>query len=264
MCAKKIQFKDVTKKFIPSAGRTPTLTAVSDIDFEVRTGEFVAIVGPSGCGKSTLLNLTAGLMRPSSGTVVYDDRPVSRVNTKVGYVTQRDNLLPWRNVYDNVAIALEVARVRRSERRSRVAAALTQVGLTGFEHHYPTELSGGMRKRVTLARTLVYGPETLLMDEPFGALDSQLKQLLQEELLRIWTETKSTVLFVTHDLEEAVTLADRVVAFTARPGRIRGILDVGLDRPRDVFGIRFDPRFREVHAALWELVKSDVHKGTDV
>jgi NitT/TauT family transport system ATP-binding protein len=257
----KIAFDQVTKQF---SKHGHDVTAISELDLEVSDGEFLAIVGPSGCGKSTLLNMAAGLMKPTTGLVSYDGAPLSGVNTKIGYVTQRDNLLPWRSVRDNIAIALEIQRRKRSVRVALVDDIIKQVGLGGFEDHYPAELSGGMRKRVTLARTLIYEPETLAMDEPFGALDSQLKQILQEELLKIWSLSRKTVMFVTHDLEEAITLADRVVAISARPGKIRAVIDIDLPRPRDVFQVRFSKRFAELHEQLWSTLQSDVRAGTEV
>ncbi|MBI2907819.1 MAG: ABC transporter ATP-binding protein [Chloroflexi bacterium] len=227
-------------------------------------GEFVAIVGPSGCGKSTLLNMVAGLMRPSSGRILYGGSPVTSVNTCVGYSTQKDNLLPWRTAYDNIGVALEIRKYPGSKRRELIAQYIEMVGLTGFEKHYPNELSGGMRKRVALARTLIYQPETLLMDEPFGALDAQLKLVLHDELLKIWEATRTTILFVTHDLTEAITLADRVVVMSARPGRVKLVHAVPLSRPRDVFQVRFSSEFRDFYDVLWQSLKEDFRKGEEI
>jgi NitT/TauT family transport system ATP-binding protein len=230
----------------------------------VSRGEFVAIVGPSGCGKSTLLNLAAGLLAPSSGTVTYDGARVSSVNQRIGYVTQGDTLLPWRNIRANVALPLEIRGAGRREREERAEEIIDRVGLHGFARHYPSELSGGMRRRAILARALVYDPETLAMDEPFGALDAQLKTVLHQQLLELWQGTGKTVLFVTHDLAEAVTLADRVVVFSARPARIRAIKEVDLPRPRDVINVKYDPRFAELSRELWDIVSDDMLKGTDM
>jgi NitT/TauT family transport system ATP-binding protein len=242
------------------------IRALAPLDLSIQREEFVALVGPSGCGKSTVLNLIAGLLEPSEGSVFYDDAPVDGLNRRVGYMTQKDTVLPWRNVADNVGIALELKcrSVSASEREDRVARIIDLVGLRGFERHYPGELSGGMRKRVALARTLIYEPETLLMDEPFGALDAQLKLLMQDQLQQLTQMGRITVVFVTHDLAEAIALADRVVVFTARPGRIRTTRRIDLPRPRDVFNIRFSEPFAHLHEELWNELKDEVRQGTDV
>ena len=255
-----IEMEGVSKRF---RRKQTTIVACQDVDLRVRRGEFVSIVGPSGCGKSTLLNMIAGLLRTSTGSIRYDGAPLHGLNRKVGFVTQRDNLLPWKTVEDNVGIALDIAKVKREERERRVREFIDLVGLTGFSKHYPAELSGGMRKRVGLARTLIYEPETILMDEPFGALDAQLKLILQDELLKLWDRSRGTILFVTHDLAEAVTLSDRVVAMSRRPGRIRLVLDVDLPRPRDVFRVRFTERFRELHETLWQSLEEDVRQRVE-
>jgi NitT/TauT family transport system ATP-binding protein len=246
--------------------RGSELEALRPVDLEVGREEFVALVGPSGCGKSTILNLVAGLLAPSAGRVLYDGQEVTGPNRRVGYLTQKDTLLPWRGTADNIRIALELKcrATPRAEASERVAEMMDLVGLRGFEHHYPAELSGGMRKRAALARTLIYEPETLLMDEPFGALDAQLKLLMLDQLQRLTQHRRMTVLFVTHDLGEAITLADRIVVFTARPGRIRAIHDVRLERPRDVFKVRFTEGFARQHERLWDELKDDIAKGTDV
>src|SRR5580698_5850334 len=259
----RIQLAAVGRRFA-TPGRE--IEALRPVDLVVRAQEFVALVGPSGCGKSTILNLVAGLLQPSTGEVFYDDLPVAAVNRRVGYMTQKDTLLPWRSAADNIRIALELKcrAVPRREAQERVAQMIALVGLTGFEKHFPAELSGGMRKRVALARTLIYEPETLLMDEPFGALDAQLKLLLLDQLQTLTRQRRMTVLFVTHDLGEAITLADRVVVFSARPGRIRALREIDLKRPRDVFTVRFGTDFARLHEALWNELKDEVVKGTDV
>jgi NitT/TauT family transport system ATP-binding protein len=261
--APKIGLAGVGKTFIT---RDREVEALQPIDLAVVDHEFVALVGPSGCGKSTILNLIAGLLQPSAGVVSYDGAAVSELNRQVGYMTQKDTLLPWRTAADNIRIALELKcrGVPRAEADERVAQIIGLVGLTGFERHYPVELSGGMRKRVALARTLIYEPETLLMDEPFGALDAQLKLLMLDQLQELTRQRRMTVVFVTHDLGEAITLADRVVVFSARPGRIRTIRTVELPRPRDVFRIRFTEDFAHLHEALWDELKDEVARGTDV
>jgi NitT/TauT family transport system ATP-binding protein len=246
--------------------RGQVIRALQAIDLSVRREEFVALVGPSGCGKSTILNLVAGLLAPSAGTVLYDGQPVRDLNRRVGYMTQKDTLLPWRRAADNIRVALELGcrPTSRSEADEKVAHMMELVGLKGFENHYPSELSGGMRKRTLLARTLIYEPETLLMDEPFGALDAQLKLVMLDQLQALTQQRRITVLFVTHDLGEAITLADRVVVFSARPGRIRAIRNIDLPRPRDVYRIRFTDVFARYHEELWDVLKDEVTKGTDI
>jgi NitT/TauT family transport system ATP-binding protein len=258
-----ISLKDAGKEF---SARGSTLRALQPLTLDIGPQEFVAIVGPSGCGKSTILNLIAGLLRPSEGSVKYDGTEVTRPNVRVGYMTQKDTLLPWRNVRDNVGLALEL-RIRstaREEAAARVAQMIDLVGLGGFERHYPAELSGGMRKRAALARTLIYEPETLLMDEPFGALDAQLRLLLMDQLQRLTQSRRITVVFVTHDLAEAIALADRVVIMSARPGRIRRIREIALPRPRDIFKLRFTEEFAQLYEELWNELKDEVAKGTDI
>jgi NitT/TauT family transport system ATP-binding protein len=259
----KIRLAGVGKRF---SVRGNTFQALTPVSLEIKPKEFVALVGPSGCGKSTILNMVAGLMQPSDGTVYYDGVPVTGPNRKVGYMTQKDTLLPWRNVSDNIRIALELKCRAGSKKDAadKVAQTIELVGLKGFENHFPGELSGGMRKRVAIARTLVYEPETLLMDEPFGALDAQLKLVMLDELQRLTRMHAMTVLFVTHDLGEAITLADRVVVFSGRPGLIRKVRDVPLPRPRDVFRIRFGDQFARLHEELWDELKDEVVKSTEL
>lgn len=253
-----VDIDGVSMAFESDESRTEALREVS---IRIPAGEFVAIVGPSGCGKSTLLGLIAGLRRPIAGRISYDGAPLRDVNTRVGYVTQQDNLLPWRTVERNISLALEVRGAGAQERQRQVEAMIELVGLKGFERHYPSELSGGMRKRVTLARTLIYRPETLLLDEPFGALDAQLKMVLQAELLLIWSQLRSTVVFVTHDLEEAILLADRVVVMTARPGRICLERRIDFPRPRALEDLRLTPEFRSIYSELWSLLRPEIAAG---
>jgi NitT/TauT family transport system ATP-binding protein len=246
------EFRNACKSYF----KNNTTTAVlKDVSLRAKPGEFIALVGPSGCGKSTLLNLLAGLLKATSGEVLFQGRSIHAVNTHVGYVTQRDNLVPWRTVEGNLALPLEIRGISRSEREARVREAIEKVGLTGFGQHYPSELSGGMRKRVTLARALIYGANTLLMDEPFGALDAQLKLVIEDELMKLWHEARPTILYVTHDLTEAITLADRVVVFSSRPARILAIEQIDIPRPRDLNTSRFLPYFKDVHEKLWGLLK---------
>jgi NitT/TauT family transport system ATP-binding protein len=261
--APKISLLGVSKTF-RSRGRE--VNALDRVDIDVKQSEFVSLVGPSGCGKSTVLNMIAGLMPPTTGTIFYDGELVQGLNGRVGYMTQKDTLLPWRTAEDNVALPLELhcRAVSRAEKRERVANIIDLVGLRGFEKHYPAELSGGMRKRLGLARTLIYEPETLLMDEPFGALDAQLKLLMHDQLQALTRQRKMTVVFVTHDLAEAVALSDRVLMFSARPGRIRATRDIPIPRPRDVFTVRFTEAFSRLNEELWNELKDEVVKGTDV
>lgn len=228
------------------------LEAVREISLTIRGGEFVTLVGPSGCGKSTLLNMTAGLMAPTCGTVRYAGQIVRGIHGHVGYMTQHDHLLPWRTVAGNVEVPLEIRSMPRGERADRVAALIEMVGLNGFEKSYPSQISGGMRKRTALARVLAYDPETLLMDEPFAALDAQLRLQMQADLLTLCAKLKKTVLFVTHDLDEAIALADRCVVFSSRPGTVVRVIETGLPHARDLVDLRFDRRFLDLAHELWE------------
>lgn len=235
------------------------LDVLQHVSLELRRGEFVVLLGPSGCGKSTLLNVVAGLVKPHSGT--YHHRSdASGVQRDVGYMTQDDTLLPWRSVEANIRIPLELKhhRDRWKDRKELVRFYTELVGLKGFEHFHPDRLSGGMRKRVALARTLIYDPDLLLMDEPFGALDAQLKLVMQNELLRIWESTGKTVLFVTHDLAEAITLADRIAVFSGRPGTIKTIVPVDLPRPRTAAEIHRLPQYGELYERLWTLLEPTI------
>ena len=259
-----VEYRNVSKVFFKGDTR---IHALRNVTAEVETGELLAVVGPSGCGKSTLLNLTAGLMEPGLGDVIYAGKPISGVNTHVSYVTQRDNLLPWRTVEANINLPFEFGlrgNMPSAERKERVQKYINLVGLKGFEKHYPAELSGGMRKRAQLARSLVYEPDVLLMDEPFGALDAQLRLMLQAELLKTWEGSGKTLIFVTHDLTEAISLADRVIVMSTRPGRIRTVERIELPRPRDVFTIRFIPEFGHYFERLWAALKEDMHQGAEV
>lgn len=239
--------------------------ALRDVSLSIDEGEFVCLVGPSGCGKSTLLNIAAGLFPPSTGEVRYQGNPIPMPNTKVGYITQKDNLLPWRTVRRNIGIALELDGRGKWLGQERVDEMLALVGLGGFEDAYPSELSGGMRKRVTLARTLVYDPKVILADEPFGALDAQLKLILGEELLRIWgSGSGRTFVFVTHDIGEAIALGDRVIVFSRRPGRIKLDCSIPLARPRDIQDIRFDPEYSRLFSKIWTVLSEDIRAGEEV
>jgi NitT/TauT family transport system ATP-binding protein len=240
-----------------------TVEAVRDVSFGVRRGEFVALLGPSGCGKSTILNMVATLVKPTGGEIFIDGKPViaGRATPDVGYVFQRDTLFPWRTVADNIGYGLQLAGVAEVERKERVAACVVQAGLPGFEDAYPSALSGGMRQRAALMRTLVVEPQILLMDEPFGALDTHTKIDMHEVLLRIWEREQQTVLFVTHDLGEALTLADRIILFSARPGQIKDVFEVDFARPRDAVKVRETPRYAELFQHIWHSLGEEFVKG---
>jgi NitT/TauT family transport system ATP-binding protein len=239
------------------------IEAVRDVSFGVRRGEFVALLGPSGSGKSTVLNMIATLIKPSSGEILIDGKPIvaGKATPGVGYVFQRDTLFPWRTVADNIGYGLQLAGAPESERNERIAACIAQAGLKGFEHAYPSALSGGMRQRAALMRTLVVEPRILLMDEPFGALDTHTKIDMHEVLLRIWEREQQTVLFVTHDLGEALTLADRIILFSARPGRIKDMFEVDFARPRDAVKVRETPRYAELFQHIWHSLGEEFVKG---
>jgi NitT/TauT family transport system ATP-binding protein len=241
--------------------REREVLALDDVSVDLDAGGFLAVVGPSGCGKSTLMNMIAGILPVTEGTIVHAGRKVSDINRHVGYMTQQDAVLPWRTVEANVELPLRFHKMRAAERRTRVEAMLQTVGLTGFNKSYPAELSGGMRKRVAIAQLLAYGPDTLLLDEPFGALDAQLKLMMQEQLLAIWAERQQTVVFVTHDLAEAVTVASRVIVFSGRPGRIKAIETIDLPGKRDVFSIRFRPEFERAYQRLWDALAPEIRRG---
>ncbi|HZV50103.1 MAG TPA: ABC transporter ATP-binding protein [Candidatus Dormibacteraeota bacterium] len=252
-----VELVSVYKAFVAGGTRQAKL-ALEDVSLSVPRGEFWSIIGPSGCGKSTILNLIAGLSAPTDGTVLYDGRVVRGVNTDVGYVTQDDNLLPWRTLQANVELALELRGVPAAQRAERSRELIGRVGLSGFERHYPAELSGGMRKRASIIRTLIYETPVILMDEPFGPLDAQTRLVLQDDLLRLWERSRRTILFVTHDLVEAIALSDRVVVMSAAPGRIKRVYDVGIPRPRDVFHIHGAPGFSLVYDRLWADISDEI------
>ncbi|MFG1464880.1 ABC transporter ATP-binding protein [Xanthobacter sp. DSM 24535] len=239
----------------------PVYKAVAPTSLHVREGEFVAIVGPTGCGKSTLLNATAGLLKPASGTVSIFGEGLSGLNAKAGYLFQQDALMPWKTALDNVAIALEINGTRRADAVAEAQKWLKKVGLARFGDRYPHQLSGGQRKRVALAQVLVRDPKILLMDEPFGPLDAQTRQIMGTLLLNLWALDRKAVLFVTHDLEEAIALSDRVVIMSAGPeARIIGDFPIDLARPRDASEIRLDHRFHELHRQIWNQLKTEVAK----
>ena len=256
-----VELTGVYKAFVSRGGGDAAMLALEDVSFAARPGEFVSLVGPSGCGKSTCLNLLAGLDEASSGEVRHHGRPVTGVNTELGYITQDDNLLPWRTLLANVELGLEFRGVAKSERQERARRFIELVGLSGFEGHYPHELSGGMRKRAGIVRTLVNDTDVVLMDEPFGPLDAQTRVILQAELLKLWERSHPTVLFVTHDLVEAIALSDRILVFTSSPGTIKREYRVELPRPRDVFHIHETPGFAELYDALWNDIRTEIERA---
>jgi NitT/TauT family transport system ATP-binding protein len=256
----RIELSGVTRRFTSPAGEV--FTALRDVNFTVEPGQFCAVVGPTGCGKSTTLGMVAGLDRPSAGTVRVGGNVVNGITNGVSFMFQQDALLPWKTVLANVAIGPILRGISKKQAQADARDWLRRVGLAGFEDHHPHQLSGGMRKRVSMAASLINEPSILLMDEPFGALDVQTKAIMSNELLGLWEEFKPSVLFITHDLEEAVALADRVVVMTSGPGTIKGVYDIDLPRPRGtVQEIRFDARFLELHHQIWESLKDEVERA---
>lgn len=239
------------------------LQALRDVNFDVLEGEFMSVVGPSGCGKSTLLNLIAGLFHPSEAVVVGKVEIHGQdINKRLGYVLQKDTLLPWRTLLANVEIGLEIQGIGKAERRKKAQRWIEQVGLQGFERAYPRELSGGMRQRVSIVRVLAYDPEVILMDEPFGALDAQTRMMLQQQLLDLWSGSGKTVLFVTHDLEEAILLSDRVILLTPRPASVRREYHIDIPRPRVIRELKTSERFVSIYREIWQDFCEELGAGT--
>ncbi|MFZ5827927.1 MAG: ABC transporter ATP-binding protein [Bacillota bacterium] len=250
-----LRLENVNMEFESDGNR---VRALEDFTLDVRRGEFLTIVGPSGCGKSTVLNSIVGLLQPTHGTVFYKGQPHSGINTEIGYVTQEDNLFPWRTALGSVEFGMEVRGFPKEERRRRALELFEAVGLKGFETHYRHQLSGGMRQRVNIIRTLSYRPEVILMDEPFGPLDAQTRIILQDELLKLWQAEKATIIFITHDLSEAIAMADRVLVMSRRPGRVLALKEVKIPRPRDVYTISEDPEYQRLHEELWRILREEV------
>jgi NitT/TauT family transport system ATP-binding protein len=237
-------------------------TAVQEVSLSVAAGEFVSVVGPTGCGKSTLLNVGAGLLQPSTGAVRVFGQPLQGINTRAGYMFQAESLMPWRTALGNVMAGLEFRGVLLADARAQAEDWLRRVGLGGFGDRYPHQLSGGMRKRTSLAQTLALDPDIILMDEPFSALDIQTRQLMENEVLALWASKRKAVLFITHDLDEAIAMSDRVVVLSAGPAaRPIGEFAIDLERPRDVAEVRTTPRFIELHKAIWDVLREEVLKG---
>lgn len=254
--------KDITCTFVSRDDPSQRYTAVANSTLSVAPGEFVSVVGPTGCGKSTLLNIAAGLLAPSSGVVESFGETVNGVNKRSGYMFQGEALLPWRCALDNVVAGLEFAGVERAQACEQGREWMKRVGLSGFEDRYPHQMSGGMRKRTMLAQTLIRDPDLILMDEPFSALDIQTRQLMENEVLELWMAKRKAVLFITHDLDEAIAMSDRVVVLSAGPGTHPiGEFVIDLPRPRDVAEVRMQPRFIELHGAIWAVLRDEVLKG---
>jgi NitT/TauT family transport system ATP-binding protein len=256
-----VDVANVSKVHVSMKGEP--LLALLDVNFQVEKNEFFSIVGPSGCGKTTLLSLVGGLVQPTRGEVLIGSRVPQVGAPDLGYLFARDGLLPWRTAAGNVALPLEIRSVARSEREARVAATLAVVGLSDFADSHPAQLSQGMRQRVALARMLVTEPTTLLMDEPFSALDAQTRLLMHLHFLKIWEQHKSTVLLITHDLGEAITLADRVVVFSRRPGRIKGSYKVDIPRPRRVADLQANAHFHDLFREIWTILEEELVQGHD-
>jgi NitT/TauT family transport system ATP-binding protein len=259
MSSPAVRLTDVAISFVLNDGGR--YDAVAPASLSVNAGEFVAIVGPTGCGKSTLLNAAAGLLAPTAGTVDILGQPLAGLNRDAGYLFQQDALMPWKTARDNAAIGLEVAGVSRAEALARADALLARVGLKAFGDRYPHQLSGGQRKRVALAQVLVREPKILLMDEPFGPLDAQTRLIMGELLLKLWQADRKAVMFVTHDLDEAIALSDRVVIMSAGPSaRIIGDFTIDIPRPRDIAEVRAEPAFHKLHAMIWATLRDEVRK----
>ena len=255
-----LALEDIRVTFVSQDGGR--YTAIRDTTLRVAPGEFVSVVGPTGCGKSTLLNVAVGLLAPSAGSVRVFGEPLAGLNRKAGYLFQTEALMPWRTALENVTAGLEFRGVESARAASDARDWLQRVGLAGFEKRYPHQLSGGMRKRVALAQTLILDPEIILMDEPFSALDIQTRQLMENELLELWSANRKSVVFITHDLEEAISLSDRVVVLAAGPeSHPIGEFAIDLPRPRDVAEIRLTPRFIELHTQIWHAMKAEVLKS---
>jgi NitT/TauT family transport system ATP-binding protein len=256
--AAKLRVEGIRMDFVaPTGDVTPVLREIS---FTARPGEFLAIVGPSGCGKTTLLRVLDGLLEANAGSILLDGRPVRGPGPDRGFVFQSDSLLPWRTVFDNIGFGLEIQGRDRGPSRQTVEGLVRLVGLGGFERHYPHQLSGGMRQRVNLARALAINPEVLLMDEPFASLDAQTRELMQAELLRIWAEERKTVLFITHQIDEAVYLADRVLVFSGRPSMVKATIPVDIPRPRPL-AVKRQPALLQRVDEIWRLIEEEVRSA---
>ncbi len=257
-----IELQDVACTFISKDNPGQRYTAVEHVSLTVGAGEFVSVVGPTGCGKSTLLNVAAGLLAPSKGSVRIFGEPLAGINARAGYMFQAESLMPWRTALENVMAGLQFRGVPEREARAQAEDWLRRVGLGSFGDRYPHQMSGGMRKRASLAQTLVLDPDIILMDEPFSALDIQTRQLMENEVLDLWQSKKKAVLFITHDLDEAIAMSDRVVVLSAGPASHPiGEFHIDIPRPRDVAEVKTTPRFLELHSAIWGVLREEVLKG---
>ena len=257
-----LAFDGVSCVFASNEEAGARYVAVGDTTLHVAPGEFVSVVGPTGCGKSTLLNVAAGLLEPSAGSIKVFGEPLVGINSRAGYMFQAEALMPWRSAISNVAAGLEFKGLSKAEAESEAGEWLKRVGLGGFENRYPHQMSGGMRKRTALAQTLILDPDIILMDEPFSALDVQTRQLMENEVLALWQAKRKEVLFITHDLDEAIAMSDRVVVLSAGPATYPiGEFTIDLERPRDVAEIRTHPRFVELHQQIWSVLRDEVLKG---
>lgn len=255
-----IILEGVTKRFVTPTGQA--MTAIRDVNLKIGAGKFCAIVGPTGCGKSTTLTLTSGLDTLSAGSIHVAGRPVMGITPGVGFVFQNDALLPWKSVIANVAFGPQMGGMSKTDAQKKARVWLATVGLTGFEDHYPHQLSGGMRKRVQLAATLINDPSLLMMDEPFSALDVQTRAIMTNELMNLWEQSKPSVMFVTHDLEEAIAIADQVVVMTVGPATVKDVFEIDLPRPRGAIqDIRFQPRFLELYKMIWNSLREEVERS---
>ncbi len=258
-CVPALEFQNISCRFAVPGG---AYTATQNVSFAIGDGEFVSVVGPTGCGKSTLLNAAAGLLKPAEGRVLVYGEPLSGLNRRAGYMFQAESLMPWATALENVTMSLRFRGISEKEMHERGMEWLSRVGLEKFPNRYPHELSGGMRKRVAMAQTMIADPDILLMDESFSALDIQTRQLMEDELLAIWQEKRKAVLFITHDLDEAIALSDRVVVMSAGPASHPiGEFSITLERPRNVAEIRMRPEFNECHAAIWSVLRGEVLKS---
>ncbi|MFE9881819.1 ABC transporter ATP-binding protein [Streptomyces sp. NPDC005784] len=256
----RVEISGLTKRFLTPSGEV--FTALQDVSFTVEPGQFCAVVGPTGCGKSTTLGMVSGLDRPNEGSVKVGGREVNGVTDGVSFMFQADALLPWKTVLGNVLMGPVFRRVPKQQAQASARDWLRRVGLSGFEDRYPHQLSGGMRKRVAMAAALINEPRILIMDEPFGALDVQTKAIMSTELLGLWEQIRPSVIFITHDLDEAVALADRVVVMTSSPGSVKAVFDIDLPRPRgSVQEIRFQPRFIELQHQIWDSLREEVERA---
>jgi NitT/TauT family transport system ATP-binding protein len=261
--APKLRIENIKKTFYKTVrDQVIDVPVLADIDFAVERGCFVSVIGPSGCGKSTLLRIIDGLIRPDSGRVLVDGAEVTEPGFNRAVVFQYFGLYPWRNVLGNVAFGLELQSIPKKERTQRALANIRLVGLQGFEHHYPHELSGGMRQRVGFARALTFDPDIILMDEPFSAVDEQTRELLQHELLELWSKSGKTIIFITHSIDEAVYMSDRVIVMGPRPGRIVQVIDVDLPRPRDD-STRARPEFGRIRTDAWKILKAGIRASSE-